>query len=75
MANSLQSLPNASRLGFRHQFSGFDSALEPAFGSVSFPSQLLAPSLKYALLPFTFILSDFELRLIISVFLFGWALE
>lgn len=46
MANSLQSLPNASRLGFRHQFSGFDSALEPAFGSVSFPSQLLAPSLK-----------------------------
>ncbi|KAL0547597.1 hypothetical protein IC582_017537 [Cucumis melo] len=48
MANSLHTLPNASRLGFRHQFSGADSAsaLDSAFGSLSFPSQLLAPSLK-----------------------------
>ncbi|XP_022136875.1 bifunctional aspartate aminotransferase and glutamate/aspartate-prephenate aminotransferase [Momordica charantia] len=46
MANSLQNLSNASHLGFRYQFPGADSALEPAFGSVSFPSQLRAPFLK-----------------------------
>ncbi|KGN52768.1 bifunctional aspartate aminotransferase and glutamate/aspartate-prephenate aminotransferase [Cucumis sativus] len=46
MASSLHILPDASRLGFRHQFSGADSTLDSAFGSLSFPSQRLAPSLK-----------------------------
>ncbi|XP_022942854.1 bifunctional aspartate aminotransferase and glutamate/aspartate-prephenate aminotransferase isoform X1 [Cucurbita moschata] len=46
MANSLHTLPNPSRLGFRYQFPGADSASDTAFGSISFPSRLPAPSLK-----------------------------
>lgn len=47
MTNSLQGLStNSSRLGFRSQFHGPGSSLEPAVGSVSFSSQLLPTSLK-----------------------------